>query len=43
VLQKSFLADQQKVLKPLMRFVRGNMGDHILFAQNRPLVRLYVT
>jgi hypothetical protein len=29
VLKKSFLAEQQKFLGPLMRFVRGDVRDHI--------------
>jgi len=29
VLKKSFLAEQRKFLGPLMRFVRGNVRDHI--------------
>jgi hypothetical protein len=30
VLKKSFLADEQKFLEPLMRFVRGDVRDHIV-------------
>ena len=29
VLKKSFLAEQQKFLGPLMHFVRGDVRDHI--------------
>jgi hypothetical protein len=29
VLKKSFLAEQRKFLEPLMRFVRGDVSDHI--------------
>jgi hypothetical protein len=30
VLKKSFLADEPKFLGPLMRFVRGDVRDHIV-------------
>jgi hypothetical protein len=29
LLQKSFWGGERKFLKPLMRFARGDMGDHI--------------
>jgi hypothetical protein len=30
VLKKSFLVDERKFLGPLMRFVRGDVRDHIV-------------
>jgi hypothetical protein len=34
VLKKSFLGDGRKFLGPLMRFVRGDLGDHIFSHEN---------
>src|ERR1700676_4170650 len=34
VLQKSFLADERNFLGPLMRFVRGDVRDHIVSHKN---------
>jgi hypothetical protein len=34
VLQKSFLADERNFSGPLMRFVRGDVRDHIILYKN---------
>jgi hypothetical protein len=34
LLKKSFLGDGRKFLGPLMRFVRGDVGDHIFLHEN---------
>ena len=36
LLQTSFRGDERKSLEPLMRFTRGDVGDHILHTTKRP-------
>jgi hypothetical protein len=41
MLKKSFLGDQRNFLRPLMRFARGDVRDHIAShkSNHRPLYR----